>query len=164
MSWTSIIDSLTYGKAQGARSVWNWQRFSMDFQHHIESNASADTSSLHILTVAPNSVKMKKSRKKRVNSFHILHIACNILMSSGEERVTIRSPAGVTRNCTLANLMFPAAKYRIDDFSFGAQRNSYNSLLRKVVCQSGMLSSTKLYRRKQALFVLTWRFSIPLAS
>ena len=136
----------------------------MDFQHPIESNVSVDTCSMHIRTVASKSVKMKRSQKKRVNpSFHIL-IACNILMSSGEERVTIRSPAGVTRNCTLANLMFPAAKYRIDDFSFGVQRNSYNSLLRKVVCQSGMLSSTKLYRRKQALFVLTWQFSIPLAS
>ena len=148
-------------KGQGVFEIDNVSQWT--FSIILSPNASADTCSLHIRTVSSNSVKMKKSKKKRVNSFHIL-IACNILMSSGEERVTIRSPAGVTRNCTLANLMFPAAKYRIDDFSFGAQRNSYNLLLRKMVCQSGMLSSTKLYRRKQALFVLTWRFSIPQAS
>ena len=57
-------------------------------------------------------------------------------MSSLEEELTIKSPIGLVRNCTLTSMLFPAAKYRIEKIGFGAFSQHINPLLRDLICQA----------------------------
>ena len=52
-----------------------------------------------------------------------------------EEELTIKSPIGVVRNCTLTSMLFPA-RYQIEKIGFGAFSDHINPLLRDLICRA----------------------------